>query len=364
MAFACVACCAALWALTGRAMAQDNGPRGSAADNQGVAGTAVPTAADTATNTEAVKSSIFGRTVQPGIATDYVIPFDYPDRPTITVTINGATRPLLFDTGTNTCLLQLSQAWALPPCMALTPDASGIAQLEGKRLRLDHDGTLDYAVAPLVKLGGVRLRRVPWRVYDIPGTAAAEYAGAFAPSLLRDWLIEVNNSAAEIRLHQREAWLPPAQACMLPVLSLPRGIFVPLSLEGEQLWFHMDTGFSGGIGLAPEVQARHNALITKVNGEAEAYQGWHADYEYNSLVIREVGLPAYPGLSWAATGPLALSDVPGLSYRDAYRELAGYGIGGIAGSGFWQRFDYVLDYELGRLYLWPRADWQKTDGAQ
>ncbi len=357
-AIACVAFCGMLWLRAG--LAHASGPAQTSTDRQDTRDAGASTVSESSAELSTAAGTIFGRVIQPGICSDYVIPFEYADRPTISVTINGATRPVLFDTGTNNCLLQLNQSWTLPPRMALMAGAAGLAELDGKRLSLARGGSLAYAVAPLVRLGGVRLRQVPWRVYTVPG-AGADYAGAFAPVLLRQWLIEVNNSAAEIRLHPRATWLPPAQAYMLPVLILPRGVFVPLRLEGEQLWFHMDTGFSGGIGLVPAVQARHSGLITPVPDAAEAFQGWHADYEYERLILSQVTLAAYPGLSWAEPAPLTLSAVAGLAYRDAYGELEGYGIGGIAGSGFWQRFDYVLDYELGRLYLWPRADWEEPE---
>jgi hypothetical protein len=308
--------------------------------------------------------SIFARLIQRGAGNGYVIPFAFPDRPTIEVAINGESRPLLFDTGTNTCLLRLSEAWPEPARLALSSDNDSLARLEGKRLGQTNGGVLRYARAPLVRLGGIRLRDVPWRIYENREATASDYAGAFAPGLLRDWLIEVNNTAGEIRLHDRRGWLPQGRALMLPLLELPRGLFVPLAIGSQQYWFHFDTGFSGGIGLVPEVMAQHADEIVLAPAANEEYQGWHKDYTYPGVMVKELNLPAYPGLSWAGGRPIVLHDVEGIAYRNAYGELAAYSIGGIAGSGFWQRFDYVLDYELGRLYLWPREDWQKDAGAK
>ena len=309
--------------------------------------------------------SIFARHVQPGACSDQVVTFAFSDRPTIEVAINGESRPLLFDTGTNTCLLRLSSAWPEPSRLLLCRDDPGLAQLEGKHLGQADGGVLHYALAPLVRLGGIRLRDVPWRLYSNNEDTDAEvdYAGAFAPVLLRDWLIEVNNTASEIRLQKRQGWLPQRNALMLPLLELPRGLFVPLTIGGRQLWFHFDTGFSGGIGVTPEVLAQQADIIVPAPDAGEQYQGWHKQFTYKGVVIKELRLPAYPGLSWARSDTLVLHDVAGIAYRDAYRELKGYSIGGIAGSGFWQRFDYVLDYELGRLYLWPRENWQAASSA-
>jgi hypothetical protein len=312
----------------------------------------------------AMALGIFARLIQRGACSEFVIPFEFTDRPTIDVAINGESRPLLFDTGTNTCLLRLSKAWPEPARLAWSSDDETLATLEGKRLSQADGGVLRYAQAALVRLGGVRLRDVAWRVYASSGETKADYAGAFAPGLLREWLIEVNNSAGEIRLHGRRGWLPQPGALMLPLVTLPRGLFVPLTIGGRQYWFHFDTGFSGGIGVAPEVLTQHADQIVPAPGSNEEYLGWHKEYAYTGVVVKTLGLPAYPGLSWAGSEPLVLHGVEGIAYRDAYRELAGYGVGGIAGSGFWQRFDYVLDYELGRLYLWPRDDWQQDAGAE
>lgn len=360
MALAVLASCGVLWSYCGWTQ-ETPGPVAQAGGSEG-SSSSPPTAPASRDEAAAFAGAIFGREIKLGICTGFVIPFMYPDRPTIEVAINGARRPLLFDTGTNHCLLQINDSWAEPPRLIRLDGAELLAELDGKCLRLGRGGTLEYAIAPLVGLGDLRLRQVPWRVYTVSGPGA-NYAGAFAPGLLREWIIEVNNTAGEIRLHDRRSWLPAQQAYVLPLLTLPRGIFTPLTLEGEQYWFHMDTGFSGGLGLAPSVRASHAASITAIEGTGEVYQGWHADYAYDELLLRRVGIPAYPGLRWAQPAPLVLDAVPGLAYRDAYRELEAYRIGGIAGSGFWQRFDYALDYELGRLYLWPREGWEDPVAA-
>jgi hypothetical protein len=151
---------------------------------------------------------------------------------------------------------------------------------------------------------------------------------------------------------------------MLPLLILPRGVFVPLVIGGEQYWFHLDTGFSGGIGLTAEVLYEHPEAAVRLEGEAEHFQGWRLEYSYDPLVIKELELLAYPGLGWAQSSPLVLRDVAGIAYRPAYKELDSYHIGGIAGSGFWQHFDYALDFELCRMYVWQRDAVPPSAGAE
>jgi hypothetical protein len=302
----------------------------------------------------ALQQRIFGRLASPGAPASFVIPFSHRESPLVSVLINGTERRLLFDTGTNTSLLNLTEAWPVPARMEDAADDAALAEQEGKRLSAVSGATLRYASAPLVRIGGVSLRDVPWRLYQHAKEQDADWTGAFAPVLLRHWLIEVNNTRQEILLHDRSTWLPQPGAVMLPLLNLPRGLFVPLGIGAEQLWFHFDTGFAGGIGLTPATLARHADDVALLPGEVDEYAGWHADYSYSKLIVHELTLPGYPQLSWADGGRQMLAEVDGIAYREAYPELAGYGVGGIAGSGLWQRFDYVLDYELGRLYLWPR----------
>lgn len=281
--------------------------------------------------------------------------FQHAERPTVMLNLGGNELPLLFDTGTYTCILRLGDDELLPSGMEVVPDGSGAAWLENKRLT---EGTvsLSYALAGTLRLSDVRMRDVPFRIYRGGQGGGADYAGALSPMLFHEYIIECDNDAQLIRLHEPEDYLPPEGALVLPVLTLPRGLFIPLTLDGEQLWFHLDTGFSGTLGVLPDVIDRHQAAIVPKDTVSE-FGGWRGKHAYSELMLT-ITLAPYPHLDWARDEPVEVS-LKGLAYADRYAELTGYNIGGIIGSGLLATFrGYSLDLIQGRIYLLP---WGTSD---
>jgi hypothetical protein len=138
-------------------------------------------------------------------------------------------------------------------------------------------------------------------------------------------------------------------------MQLPRGLFVPALIDNHQYWFHLDTGFSGNIGITPAFFEAHPSSFSLQDGST-AFSGWRHEFSFEHLAIHQLTLDPYPHLSWARSEPAVFENLPCLLYREAYAELEGYSIAGIIGSGFLKDYDYALDYRLCRLYLWPLAE--------
>jgi hypothetical protein len=274
----------------------------------------------------------------------------FPQRPTIFLESRGVTLPMLFDTGTFTSLF-IDDGQFLDPGFELMLDSRFIAGVEGKQAQFSADASLSYATLELVKLGGIRLRDVPFRIYS-PGPAFnRDYAGAVSAMLFQDFVIQVNNSIAEIQLHNPEQWRPQSPAYVLPLVTLPRGSFVQLEVCGLPYWFHLDTGFSGTIGILPEFLADHPACAVEGQGEPQNFQGWLDQVTGPPLVISEISVSPYGDYSWAAQMTLRFEQVEGVEYSRDYGDVRGLDVGGIVGSGFLARFDYALDFHACRLYL-------------
>ncbi len=282
-----------------------------------------------------------------------VIPFEHPTRPTVKVRIGDTVYPLLFDTGTYTCVYSESGGWP-PPSGDRTVSATAVARLESKTT-IDDGVELSYLWVGALSLGSVHLRDVPFRYYIPQQELSRDYAGAFSPYLLRDYVIEVSNTRHEIRLLDRSEYMPPSGSIVLPLLVLPRGVFLPLNIAGQQYWFHIDTGFSGELGVLKRVAAAHPDAFSAGEG-ASAFGGWRGDCEYQELRMRQATLPAYESLTWASPAPIDLGAVHAVVYPDRYVELSGYGVGGIVGSGLLCDYDYQLDLDLARLLILGPAE--------
>lgn len=295
---------------------------------------------------------VFSRVGQLGACDDMTIPFQHPGRPTIYLEAAGVTLPMLFDTGTFTSIFIDDGAY-LDPGLQPIPDAATIALLEGKATNSAEGSQLSYASVAVVKLGGVRLRNVPFRVYSSASTGGPrDYAGAIAPMLFRNFMIEVDNHSSMITLHDPANWEPPAKSAVVPLLTLPRGSFVPLSIGGQPLWFHLDTGFSGTIGILPSTIEEHPDWFTKGEGKSSTFSGWDAPVTCLPLVIRDLAIEPYGTYSWATQLELRLDDVAALEYPGDYRDVSGIDVAGIIGSGFLAAFNYALDFAGARMYLW------------
>jgi hypothetical protein len=284
-----------------------------------------------------------------------VIPFAYPSRPTITVDLCGSQLDLLFDTGALSCLLQPATGQALPSQLRYSPAPWALAPLEAKQAVGEDGGVqLNYALAPMLSCQGqLYIRDVPLRVYPTSPNADRDYAGAFAAILLADYLVVVNNSERQLEIYDKQTWQPPPGSVMLPLLLLPRGYFVPAWVGGEQYWFHFDTGFSGEIGFTSGLLRATDVSLTEVGG-SEVFSGWHSEQEFAEYNFgAPIELRPYPASPWNQAAPLQLDDLTVLDYGDAYEELTvqGYKIGGIMGSGLWQRYDYALDLRQQRIYI-------------
>lgn len=301
-----------------------------------------------ADGTRAYVDYYFSRDVPVRIYGDAVFPFDYPERPTVKLRLGGLELPMLFDTGTYTCILRLEEDDAMPASMHLVEDSAVPAWLESKNLA-EGAVSLNYAVASSISLGSVYLRNAPFRVYrDGPG-GKRDYAGAFSPALFQDYIIEVDNKAQLIRLHEPSGFLPQRSALVLPILTLPRGLFIPLVIDSEQLWFHLDTGFSGTLGVLPGVIEKHKQAIIIQDNMSE-FEGWRSKHSYRELLL-QITFEPYPCLDWASVESLEYT-VNALAYDDRYQELEDYNIGGIIGSGMLRVFSsYSIDLNQGRLYL-------------
>ena len=122
------------------------------------------------------------------------------------------------------------------------------------------------------------------------------------------------------------------------------------------MWFHLDTGFSGGLGVLQALaQDESSPFSYSEVTSSTKYGGWHGPLALSAGTIDYLAIAAYPALNWTGNRVLEYNDYAATDYPDAYQELAGYRIGGIVGGGFLAQFDYVIDYELSRLYLWPSA---------
>lgn len=288
------------------------------------------------------------------------IPFMFPTRPTISVRVGETDYQLLFDTGTYTCILRLPAGADLPIGMQLTDAVTQIAHLEAKNPTAG-SVKLDYGIARYMKLGDIRVRDTAFRVYTYPELASVEitppehgidFQGAIAPVIFRDAVLEVDNDAQLITLHDQLAFVPPAGSLVLPLLTLPRGLFIPLAVDRQVYWFHLDTGFSGNLGLLQATADRHG--INFDAQPAQVYQGWRGSNAYQTAVVTGLSVKPYGSLTWADDGPHYFDEMETVLYPDVYGELSDYDIGGIVGSGLLSRFNYFLDMRLSRLYLLPR----------
>ncbi len=323
-----------------------------------------PTRAVSGEATAAIEQFIYTRQVavrlyrEPG--SPVIIPFRYPSRPTLSITVCGKDYDVLFDTGTQATLLQPRVGEELPAQLHFSDDAVSLALLEAKRaLASDGSVRLRYAIAPAMSLDAqVFLRDVPLRIYQPSGNADRDYSGAFSALLLADYMIEVNNSNCELRLYARDEWQPPQGSLMLPMVFLPRGYFIPMRIAGESFLFHFDTGFSGGLGLTQSAQIQLAPYLSPSSNE-QSFSGWHAEVnmEAYSLTCPAV-LEPYGTEPWSAVPLLELNNLTAYDFADSYSELEGQGfqVGGIVGSAIWGEYDYVLDLRLLRLYiLGPRT---------
>ncbi len=310
--------------------------------------------------TRAYVDYYFSRDVPVRIYGDAVFPFEYPERLTVKLNLGGLEMPMLFDTGTYTCILRLGEGDPLPQGMRVVEDSAVPAWLERKSLA---DGTvsLSYASAGSVSLGSVYLRDTPFRVYSGGGGGQRDYAGAFSPALFHDYIIEVDNRAQLIHLHEPQDYLPSRGVLVLPILILPRGLFVPLVIDGEQLWFHLDTGFSGTLGILPGVIEKHQDAIILEESTSE-FAGWHSKHSYRDLLL-SITFEPYPYLDWATDEPVEIT-VKALAYDDRYQELKDYNVGGIIGSGLLRVFSsYSIDLNQGRLYLAAPGEAARSSGT-
>jgi len=275
--------------------------------------------------------------------------FEYPERPTMMVKLGNTELPMLFDTGTYTSILRLGVDDPLPAGMHLVGDSNTPAWLEHKSLT-DGTVTLSYAILDCISLGDVYLRDVPFRIYRDATFDERDYAGAIAPVLFQDYIIEVDNSTLTIRLHDRSEYIPPAEALMLPIMMLPRGLFIPLKLGDEQLWFHFDTGYSGTLGLLEKAIARHDAIVTESSNIHE-YSGWRENRSY-STIYTYITIESYSYLNWAANEAVSISVCADV-YDERYQELGNYNIGGIVGTRLLSALfeSYCIDMRQGRIYL-------------
>jgi hypothetical protein len=295
----------------------------------------------------------FNRRTPVRIFGEAVIPFEHPTRPTVEVRIGDNVYPMLFDTGTYTCVYSQSKKWPSPRGH-MTNSATAVARLESKTTT-EQSVELDYLVVDGLSLADVFLRDVPFRYYTPKQEQSRDYAGAISPYLLRDYVIEISSSRREIKLLDRYDYMPLAGSVVLPLLVLPRGIFLTLTIDGQQYWFHLDTGFSGELGVLEHVVSTHSDAFSEGEGTA-AFGGWRGDSEYRQVILRDAALRPYGLLTWADHPPIQLGDVNAVVYPDRYAELQDYGVGGIAGSGLLCRFDYQLDLELGRLLILRSSD--------
>jgi len=230
--------------------------------------------------TRAYVDYYFSRDVPVRIYGDAVFPFDYPGRPTVKLKLGGLELPVLFDTGTYTSILRLGEGDPLPPGMRPVEDSTVPAWLERKNT-VDGAVALTYAIAGSVSIGSVYLRDTPFRVYHGGAGGQRDYAGAFSPALFHNFIIEVDNKAQLIRLHEPQDYVPSRDILVLPILILPRGLFVPLVIDGEQLWFHLDTGFSGTLGVLPSVIEKHQDVII-IEDSMSGFEGWRRQRRWDN----------------------------------------------------------------------------------
>ena len=217
-------------------------------------------------------TAVFSRSGRLGHCDSMTIPFVHPRRPTVYLEAGCVTLPMLFDSGTYLSIF-IDDGQFISPGLNPVPYAELLAGADGKLPLVGYDNEPTYGFLDLAKLGGVRIRDVPFRIYSGSGDLARDYAGAVAPALFGAYIVEVRNSRTEISLHHPPDWGPPESIAVMPLLLLPRGSFVAMRIAGESWWFHLDTGFSGSIGLLPALCERHPQWIERGQGEELIYQG-------------------------------------------------------------------------------------------
>lgn len=315
-----------------------------------VFGSSQPAAEEQTTPAASLARTVFSRTGSIGPCDGMTIPFVHPERPTVYLESGGVTLPMLFDTGSFLSIF-IDDGQFINPGLRQIAAPEIAAAVDGKLQAVGYDDEPSYGLLDLAKLGGVRVRDVPFRIYRNGSNPSRDYAGAIAPVLFRDFIIEVRNSRSEIELHTRSDWGPPDAAAVLPFVALPRGCFVSMRLAEESYWFHLDTGFSGTIGLLPALCNEHPQWLAKGQGDQLTFQGWDEALTCRSLVIPEVSIPPYGDYSWSSSQPLYFSDIRGVEYPRSYDDIVGLSIAGIIGSGFLAGLDYALDYASCRMYI-------------
>lgn len=281
------------------------------------------------------------------------IPFAYPNRPTVYVSIGGETIPLLFDTGTNRSILLDTGPGSLPSGLVFDTDQLYSAQLDGKPPELVQNGFLRYASSDKVMLADRYVQSMQFRVYRAKANTGQDFQGALSPLLFaKTHLIEITNSKSIIRLVPKDVWKPKQYTLDLPLVVLPRGIFIPLFVDGSRLWFQLDTGFSGELAVTPESML--GVALPVDGGESEqSFRGWGRKFELTPCSVTEAILQGYnPDKLPAINRIIHIKTAQSYLLPDSYYpEITSLEIGGIVGAGFLCKFDYALDLSNGWLYI-------------
>lgn len=285
------------------------------------------------------------------------IPFAYPNRPTVYLSIGGETIPLLFDTGTNRSILLDTGPGSLPSSLVFDTDQLYSAQLDGKQPELVQSGFLRYASSDEVMLGNSNPLEVQFRVYRAETDPSRDFHGALSPLPFGNThIIEILNSESQIHLTPRNLWVPTDHALKLPLKVSKEGIFLKLWIDNQAFWFQFDTGFSGEIAVTPESNLGLESI--RVQTMQQSFEGWGDIFELTPWSLADLGISFLYDINYSPGETQGVSESRSsyLLPEQFLRKPTSFEVAGVVGSTFLMKFDYAMDLSAQAIYLSARME--------
>lgn len=260
------------------------------------------------------------------------LPFDPANNlVVITAELNGrGPFRFLLDTGASHHVLKPEVAAAL----GLKPEGAG---------EIDGGGRANVEVALTrvaeVRVGGFTLEGQQFFVTPFP--PAYPFDGFLGAEFFRRFTVAVDFRRSLVTLTRPESFRYRGAGASLPV-KFHEGLIpkVKAEVDGASGWFKLDTGYNGELTLFADFTERHG-LLTKYAPQRSAPGG--------QTLAGEVGDSPVARVRRLRLGALTLGDVQTYFFLDKGGTNSAFS--GAVGTALLKRFNFIVDYERGRLIL-------------
>lgn len=287
-----------------------------------------------------------GAAVRDDVGAEIIVPFDASNDLIVVGVMLDGKGPFRFvlDTG--------ATRHAITPQVAreLGVKVEGSAQID---TGLKTTASASMARVSHVEIGGCTLADQLFFVAPFP--ASFPFQGFLGAEIFRRFAVGVDFKRNQLTLTPAAAFSYKGVGAILPLKFYKRDTpQVRGTVDGNEGWFKIDTGYNGSLALFPKFVAAHKLLAKYAPHRSEAG---------GETVTGEVGEVSIARVPLLKLGAVELRDVEAALYRDAGTSNDAFA--GALGTKILERFNVILDYRGGRLILeTPDANAQKSSARR